>query len=292
MLTLAPQRTLATLLGLGALAGCSSLGPTVVRETGAAPNSASARAPQQDDAEGAQRSAEDVAAELANPLAPITSLALQYRPEFGLGPDNDTNHQLRLQPSFFKPFADRSAVLVRSILPMRFNTWPTDDSGLGDLQLIPYYVPDTTAANFIGYGGAVGFDTASEDALGAGRTTAGPALIFAATGQPLTWGGLVQHVWSVDNSSTRGDVNVTTIQPFATYLLGAGWAANTSIELRQDWEAPSDSDLTVPLTLGASRVVELGGTFVNLSAAYVYYVEGTDFDPDWELRLSVTYVMR
>lgn len=239
-----------------------------------------------------ERSAADVAAELANPLAPITALAIQYRAEAGNGPANDTNHQIRLQPSFFKPFDDGSALLVRSILPLRSTRWPAEENGIGDLQLIPYFVPDTKAKNFIGYGGAIGFDTASEEALGAGRLTAGPALIFAATGQPLTWGGLIQHVWSVDNSSKRADVNITTLQPFATYLLGGGWAATASMEIRRDWDAPSGSGLSVPAALGASRVVEVGGVFLNLSGSYVQYIERTSFDPDWELRFGLTYVLR
>lgn len=287
------------LAGAAALSACSSVPPIRPGERSPRPpaqtgTAAAASGPIVAPAGSAQQapSAEQVAAELANPLAAITSLALQYRPEFGLGPDNDTNHQIRLQPSFFKPFADGSALLVRSILPIRSNTWPTDDSGLGDLQLVPYYVPDTSAANFVGYGGAIGFDTASEEALGSGRMTAGPALIFAATGQPLTFGGLVQHVWSVDDSSTRADVSATTLQPFLTYLLGGGWAANGSVELRKDWEAAGDSDLAVPVSLGGSRVLELGGVFLNASLAFVQYLEQTDFDPDWELRFGVTYVLR
>jgi len=236
-------------------------------------------------------SAEEVAAELANPLAPITTLSLQLRHESGLGPDDDSNRQLRLQPSFFRPFSGSSALLVRTILPVRFSEFPADESGLGDLSILPYYVPDTSARNFIGYGAAFGFDTASEDTLGSGRTTAGPALLFAATGQPWTWGGLGQHLWSIDSSS-RADVRVTTLQPFATRLLGQGWAATLTSETSYNWEAPSDEAWTIPLAAGTSKVVTFGREYVNVALSGVVYFDNPEFVPDWELRLGLTYVLR
>ncbi len=118
---------------------------------------------------GEAKTVEEVAAELANPLAPVTTLAGNVRAEMGNGPEDDTNYQLRLQPSFFKPFADKSALLVRTILPLRSNNWPTRDDGLGDISIIPYYVPDTTSTTFVGYGGALILPTATEDALGSGK---------------------------------------------------------------------------------------------------------------------------
>lgn len=256
-------------------------------------SSAASRAPAQDAAprEAEPRTAEEVAAELANPLAPITTVSVQFRSEHGLGPADDVNRQVRLQPSFFRPFAASSALLVRTILPVRFNEFPSDESGLGDLSILPYYVPDTSARNFIGYGAAFGFDTASEDTLGSGRTTAGPALLFAATGQPWTWGGLGQHLWSVDSSS-RADVNVSTLQPFVTRLLGQGWAATLTSETSYNWEAPSDEAWTIPLAAGTSKVVSLGREYVNVALSGVVHLDNPEFAPDWELRLGLTYVLR
>lgn len=241
---------------------------------------------------GDAKGVEQVAAELANPLAPITTLAANVRAETGNGPGEDTNYQLRLQPSFFKPFAEKSALLVRTILPLRFNRWPTSDSGLGDFSVIPYYVPDITSTTFVGYGGALILPTATEDALGSGKWAAGPAVIVARTGKPITWGGLVQHVWSVAGPADRADVSVSTVQPFLTYLLPDGWAATVSSETTYNWKAGRGSEWTVPLTVGISKVVQFGGEFVNLGLAYVKYVERPDYTTQAEVRFSATYVWR
>jgi len=238
------------------------------------------------------QSVDKVAAELANPLAPVTTLSASFRSEFGNGPNDDTNYTLRLQPSFFKPLQGNSAALLRTVLPLRSLSWPENVTGVGDLTLVPYYVPDVTKSLFVGYGAALGIPTASNDLLGSGKWTAGPAIIVAKTGQPVTWGGLAQQVWSVAGSSDRANVSVTTVQPFITYLLGGGWSTTVTSETSYNWEAQAGQQWTVPLLASASKVVDFGGQYVNFGVAYVRYVEKPTYAPDWELRFSVTYVVR
>jgi hypothetical protein len=235
---------------------------------------------------------DQVAAELANPLAPVTTLAANVRAEMGNGPQDETNYQLRLQPSFFVPLDARSALLVRTIVPLRSLSWPTSASGLGDISLVPYYVPDITAATFVGFGGALILPTATDTVLGSGKWAAGPAVIVARTGKPITWGGLVQHVWSVAGDSDRAGVSVTTVQPFLTYLLPDGWAATVTSESSYNWNAGSGSGWIVPLTLGVSKVVQIGSEFVNFGLAYVDYLARPDFTTQNELRFSASYVWR
>ncbi len=237
-------------------------------------------------------SVEAVAAELANPLAPVTSLSVQYRAEFGMGPDDATHHVLRLQPSFFVPRPGGAAFLLRTIVPLRSISWPSGASGLGDVTLVPYYVPDTGSPTFVGYGAALNLPSATDDALGSGRWSAGPAILFARTGQPMTWGGLAQHVWSFGGDASRGRVNVTTVQPFATWLLGGGWSAGVNAEASYNHELPSGSRWTVPVAASLSRVLPLWGSYVNLGAGVVGYAERPSFAPSWEIRLNAQYVIR
>ncbi|MEW6445897.1 MAG: hypothetical protein ACOZAQ_01250 [Pseudomonadota bacterium] len=244
-------------------------------------------------ATGAEMKSEEekVAADLANPLAPVTTMTGQFRAEFGSGPDDDVNFQLRLQPSFFKPFSDRSAFLLRTIVPVQFKNWPTDGTGLGDITLVPYYVPDIMKETFLGYGATIGIPCATEDALGSGKWTAGPAMIMARTGNPITYGGLIQHIWSYAGDNESDDVSVTTLQPFFTYLLGGGWAASLNVEASYNWNADADK-WTIPLAASMSKVVNIGGKYLNIGVAVVTYADKPDYAPDWELRANVTYVFR
>jgi hypothetical protein len=233
-----------------------------------------------------------VAAELANPLAPVTTFVAQFRTEFGNGPDDDTNYQLRLQPSLFKPLSDGSALLLRTVFPFRFTQWPTDASGLGDISLIPYYVPDTSKSTFVGFGGVLNIPTATPSSLGSGKWSAGPALIVAKTGQPIVYGGLAQQVWSFAGQPDRGSVSVTTIQPFITYLVGGGWAIGANTETTYNWNASSGQRWTVPISASVSKVVKFGDNFVNLGFAYVTYAARPDYAPEWEFRFNAQYVFR
>lgn len=234
---------------------------------------------------------EKLAADLANPLSPVTSFSAQYRMEFGVGPENETNYQLRLQPSFFKPVSNRSAFLLRTIAPVVFRNWPTNEWGLGDITLVPYYVPDITKQTFIGYGAAIGIPSATDDSLGSEKWTAGPAMIIANTGDPLTFGSLLQHIWSYAGNRERDDISVTTVQPFMAYLIGDGWTASLNVEASYNWNLDEDK-LTLPIGVGASKVVSLGDTFMNFGLAAVTYTQKPEFAPDWELRINATYVFK
>ena len=235
---------------------------------------------------------EKIAADLANPLAPITTLFFQYRAEFGNGPENDINQQFRIQPSFFKPFADKSAVLLRTVVPFASRTWPINKTGLGDISLIPYYVPDTSKPAILGYGLSLGVPSATDDALGSGKWTAGPAFLFAKTGQPYTYGSLFQHIWSVAGDDNRADISVSTIQPFFTYLLGEGWSATLLTEASYNWKANSNH-WTIPINLGFSKVISIGKRYFNLGLTAVYYLEApSPLYQDSEIRLNFTYVIR
>lgn len=234
---------------------------------------------------------EQIAADLANPLSPITTLSLQYRIQRNVGPNDVTNQQVRLQPSFFKPLSSRSAFLMRTIVPFSFQKFPTVESGLGDISLVPYYVPDITKSTIVGYGAAIGLPTASKDSLGSEKWTAGPALLYAKTGQPITLGVLAQHVWSFAGNDNRGDISATTLQPFLTYLLGGGWSASALTETTYNWQAVDDN-WTIPIQLGVSKVLAIAGKYVNFGLTSVSYIEGSDYLPDLELRVNLTYVIK
>jgi hypothetical protein len=235
---------------------------------------------------------EEIAAELANPLAPITTLAMQYRAEFGNGPDDDVNHQQRLQPSFFKPLRDTSAFLLRTALPVRFTQFPFDNSGLGDTTLSPYYVPDTTSSLFFGVGGAFTFPTATEDFLGSEKWSAGPALLFAKVGDPVVYGLLAQQQWSYAGADDRSDISVLTAQPFLTYLMGGGFSATLNSETNYDFNGVAGSRWVVPLAFAVSKVVEISERYLNIGLGYVTYMERPTQAADSEVRVNLTYVIK
>ena len=60
-------------------------------------------------------------------------------------------------------------------------------------------------------------------------------------------------------------------------------------EASYNWKADADK-WTVPLAASMSKVVNIGGQYVNLGVAGVSYFKKPDYVPDWELCANVTYV--
>ena len=243
------------------------------------------------DTKEADKTEAQIAADLANPLSPVTTFAASFRAGFNVGPDNDTNYQIRLQPSFFVPIRKKSAFLMRTVVPIPFNNWPAKASGLGDITLIPYYVPDVTKSLFMGFGGALGFPTATDDSFASKKWTAGPAIIAAKAGMPFTYGMLMQQIWSYAETGDSSTISALTLQPFFTYVFGAGWAATITSETVYNWEADTDG-WTVPIMLSGAKVVKIAGKPFNFSVAGVYYTTAPVGVPEAELRLNATYVFR
>ena len=70
-----------------------------------------------------------------------------------------------------------------------------------------------------GAGFDLGFPTATDDILGAGKWTAGPSAIGAYMGPKWKIGGLLQQYWDYAGDSDRADVNMTNIQLLYYYSL-------------------------------------------------------------------------
>jgi hypothetical protein len=123
--------------------------------------------------------------------------------------------------------------LMRASLPfLRVPTGPnTTQSGMGDADVFFAYLFDTgNPARSFGIGPQFSFDTASENATGAGKTQAGLAAVyFDAASQFFQWGGLLTYRTDIAGSSSRPDTSVLAAQPFYFFQLGKYSPHNRSI---------------------------------------------------------------
>ena len=91
-------------------------------------------------------------------------------------------------------------------------------TGLGDTYYVGLFSPyegikhENGATTVWGLGFDLGMPTASEDILGSGRWSAGPAALGAYLGPKWKLGALVQHYWDFAGDSDRADVNLTNLQ--------------------------------------------------------------------------------
>ena len=83
------------------------------------------------------------------------------------------------------------------------------------------------------------------------------------------------------------EVNATFLQPFLTYTTGTHTTFSLNTESSYDWE---NSQWTVPINLGVSQLLKIGGSPIQFQLGGRYYAETPDNGPDWGLRFTVTFL--
>jgi hypothetical protein len=233
----------------------------------------------------------DLVKEAQNPIANIVSVPFLNSTNFGLGPDGDrTGNLLNIQPVI--PFFD-GRLITRTIFAIPSNPDYSESSGtktgFGDILFSAFYTPKSKKITW-GIGPAISFPTGGEN-FGTGKWAAGPSLVALAMPGKWVVGGVINNVWSFAGDEDRADVNFMTFQPFINYNFPEFYLTFSPI-ITANWEAESGNQWTVPLGLGAGKLVKLGGKLpVNLNANYFFNVVTTEPGPQWQIRVLASVLL-
>lgn len=242
-------------------------------------------------ATGAAAQDSDLAQTLTNPIADLVSVPFQLNIDEGFGPEDGQRSILNIQPVL--PFAlnDDWNLISRTIIPVIWQNDVLGDSsqeGVGDILQSLFLSPRAPGPNGLiwGAGLALSLPTATEDALGTGKISAGPtALALRMTG-PWTYGALANHLWSVAGDDDRADVNQTYMQPFLSYTTETAITFTLSAEAAYDWESEAWS---MPVNAVVAKLIDVGGRPVSLQAGARYWAAAPDGGPDgFGLRFGAT----
>jgi hypothetical protein len=239
--------------------------------------------------------AEALAKAAQNPVASLISVPFQNNTNFGVGPGDETQNILNIQPVIPIDLSDKWNLITRTIIPIisqpGFTPGQDRRNGLGDIQLSAFLSPKApTAGGLIwGVGAVAQFDTASSDRLGAGAFALGPTAVALKSSGAWVVGALVNNVWSVSESSGRDEVNLLLVQPFINYNFPdkPGRYLTFAPVVTSNWKANGGDRWTVPLGLGIGQITRFGKQPVNMQASFYYNVKKPDFAADWQLRLQL-----
>jgi hypothetical protein len=242
----------------------------------------------------AENDATELAKKLQNPVADIISVPFQLNNNFNVGPDNDYQGILNIQPVIPVSINSDWNLITRTILPVI--SQPTMDGreyGLGDIQFSALFSPTKTAGGWIWGAGAIAqLPTATDDDLGTDRWGLGPTAVALKITKQWVYGALINNVFDVGGDNDREDINQMLVQPFINYnfLNHPGRYLTFSPVITANWEASSSNTWTVPLGLGIGQIVKVGKLPINLQAAYYYNVITPDEGADYQIRLQAQLV--
>ena len=247
----------------------------------------------------AQDAKDDAAAELAkklaNPVAALISVPLQYNyDEYGGANDGGAAHVLKIQPVIpFSLNADWN-LITRTIVPLidqrDFPLNAMNESGLGDIVASQFFSPKTPSASgwIWGVGPVELLPTASDEALGGEKWGLGPTAVALKQMGPWTIGFLGNHIWSVTGDDERADINATFMQPFMSYTTKTKTTIGLVTESTYDWEAEQWS---VPVILGVQQLFKIGPQIMQLGLFGKYWAESPENGPEgWGFRAQLTFV--
>ena len=234
----------------------------------------------------------DIEKAAQNPIASMISVPFQDNIDFGVGPDERVKNTLNIQPVVPVSLGPKFNMIVRTIIPVISQPTRNSDGsesttfGLGDITLSTYFTSAKPRKVIWGVGPAFGIPTATDEVLGTGKWSTGPAVI--ALTQPTGWtiGVILQNTWSFAGNADRADVNFFYSQIFITKNLKAGWYINSAPIITSNWQAEEGEQWSVPLGAGVGRVFSLGTMPVNAQVGYYYYVVTHHNGADSQLRLQ------
>ncbi len=252
----------------------------------------------------AQPSAAEMAQKLANPTNPIMTIGNNFDYVLFDGDLDDADDQSSFRYLFqtvfpFKLSDNRGTVFFRPAIPIFFNEPVPDGMGgfddkgidLGDIGFDLSY-GQTSKSGWLYGAGLVGtLPTATDDALGKDRWSAGPEALFGKVG---SWGAalaLLTHQWDFAGSGDA-DVNVTSLTYVYAFALQDGWQIAASPVITYDHEQSSSDALSLPLGIGIAKTSIIRGRPWKFQLQYWNYIEANDvFAPEHLLRFSISPVV-
>ena len=233
-------------------------------------------------------SAEELAMQLANPVANLISVPLQNNFDFNVGPNQGFRYNLNVQPVIPIDLNENWNLISRTIVPIiSQNDVFVDgnsETGLGDIVQSVFFSPKKPTDNGLiwGAGPILLLPTATNDVIGANTWAAGPNAVFLKLQGQYTYGGLVNHMWSYAGDGS--DISATFLQPFVTYATPSGSSYTIASENTQSW---LNNIFGGFVGVYYAKVTKFGKQMVQLGGGPKVYYGNNPINPTWGFRLNV-----
>jgi len=246
-------------------------------------------------ADAAGENNEELAKKLANPIASLISLPVQFNYDSNIGASKlGRRSQFNIQPVIPFSLNEEWNIISRTIVPIinqkDIFAGSGKQSGVGDVIQSVFFSPKLpTESGWVwGAGPVILLPTASDKLLGADKWGLGPTAVALKQAGPLTYGFLANHIWSIAGNSARPDLNVTFLQPFFSYTTKTATTFTLQTETSYDWRS---SSWIIPLNAQISQVLKVGGQLISIGGGLRYWAKTIPGSPKGlGVRVTLTFL--
>ena len=238
-----------------------------------------------------------IAKKLANPIANMISVPLQYEFSRGVGRNQGGSEQtLLFQPVMPFDLGGGDTFIVRPIVAgarevsvQGANGQSFSGYGIANVTIESFYAPNTNSSWIWGVGPYAQSPSGNSGKFGSQQTGLGVTGVVLNRHGPWTYGLLGYQSWSAGGNAAFGTQNNLYGQPFLAYTNKEALTITANMEALYNYDTRRTSN---PLYVGASQLVVIGGIPFSFGAGPMYYVSNTPGGPScWGARATATVVI-
>ena len=235
---------------------------------------------QTSNAEAIQKSNDNVAFELTNPLSNLQLFSLQWNHNRGLGANQaGTNQTFQISPKVKVDISEDWKSLTRVYVngTKLQNVNGVNNSGMGPTQIETFFAPRSSSETIYGIGPYFQIPGGQSAEFGSAQWGAGIRAVFVTMPRPWTIGVYAHQSWSLGGSAGAGTVaspgtgtvNTLSVWPTVSYTTDDAWIYSLDSESVYNYDARRTYN---PVNATIAKVVRIDGAPVSFGIGARYDV--------------------